>query len=495
MDEQIKLLTQINAQQRMQIEQLNALLAHQEALLQAQIEQNQALTAKIDELLQRIDELSHKKNSRNSSAPPSSDGYAKPAPKSQRKTTGAKPGGQAGHKGSSMKLMKEPDEVKEHYPKTCSGCPNRGICYACIGERRYETDIIVESRLIEHRQMVCCCPKRENRIVTGEFPKNITGTKQYGSNLKALAAALSTVGMVSIDRIHQLLTGVFQVSVSTGTIQNWISQLADATATAAEEIRKKVSERLVLHCDETGLRVNGSLKWMHCVCDEDWSYFALHSKRGTKAMDEIAILPEYRNIMVHDFWKSYFKYDKATHGICNAHLLRELIYADEQMKQSWAKSMHDLLLEILHQQQVLKEQSETCFPEEVLRSFQERYDALVRQGFCENVLPEKPKGKRGRPGKGKVICLLERFRDYKGDILRFAADWRVPFTNNEAERSIRFSKVKQKVSGCFRTEEGAKSYMQIMSFVSTARKHGVDYFEAVRTALTGNALTLVNQWA
>ena len=139
---------------------------------------------------------------------------------------------------------------------------------------------------------------------------------------------------MSIDRIHQLLTGVFEVSVSTGTIQNWISQLADATATAREEIRKKVSERLVLHCDETGLRVNGSLKWMHCVRDGDWSYFALHDKCGTKAMDEIAILPEYRNIMVHDFWKSYFKYDKATQGIYNAHLLRELIYADEQLKQS-----------------------------------------------------------------------------------------------------------------------------------------------------------------
>lgn len=487
MEDQIKLLMEVNAQQRTQIEQMNA-------LLQFQIEQNQELTAKIDELLQRIDELSHKKNSRNSSAPPSSDGYAKPAPKSQRKTTGAKPGGQAGRKGSSMKLMKEPDEVKEHYPTACLGCPNRELCHACVAERRYESDIVVETRLIEHRQMVCCCSKRENQILTGEFPENITGTKQYGYNLKAFATALSTVGMVSIDRIHQLLTGVFQISVSTGTIQNWLSQLADATAAATEEIRKKVSERLVLHCDETGLRVNGSLKWMHCVCDGEWSYFALHAKRGTKAMDEMAILPEYRNIMVHDFWKSYFKYDKATHGICNAHLLRELVYADEQLKQSWAKSLHDLLLEMSHQQKVLKEQGADCFPEEVLRRFQERYDALVLQGFCENVLPERPKGKRGRPGKGTVICLLERFRDYKADILRFATDWRVPFTNNEAERSIRFSKVKQKVSGCFRTEEGAMSYMQIMSFISTARKHGVDYFEAVRTALTGNALTLVSQW-
>lgn len=494
MEEENKLLQQIIAQQKSQIEHLTAVLEVQVQLNQSQAEQNRALTAKVDELLQRIDELSHKKNSRNSSAPPSSDGYAKPAPKSQRKVTGAKPGGQAGHKGSSMKLMKEPDEIKEHFPDTCAGCPNREFCHACIAERRYETDMIVETRLIEHRQMVCCCPKRENQTVTGVFPKNITGTKQYGYNLKAFATALSTVGMVSIDRIHQLLTGVFQVSVSTGTIQNWISQLADATEKVTKEIRKKVSERLVLHCDETGLRVNGSLKWMHCICDGDWSYFVLHDKRGTKAMDEIAILPEYRNIIVHDFWKSYFKYDKATHGICNAHLLRELIYADEQLKQGWAKSLHELLLEMLHQQKILKEQGADQFPEEVLRSFQERYDALILQGLRENVPPERPKGKRGRPGKGKVICLLERFRDYKADILRFATDWRVPFTNNEAERSIRFSKVKQKVSGCFRTEEGAKSYMQIMSFVSTARKHGVNYFEAVRTALAGNALTLVNQW-
>lgn len=173
------------------------------------------------------------------------------------------------------------------------------------------------------------------------------------------------VKLVSIDSIHQFLTGVFQISVSTGTIQNWISQLADATATAAEEIRKKVSECLVLHCDETELSINGSPKWMHCVCDWDVSNFSLHDKRSAKAMDEKAILPEYRNIVLHDFWKSNFKYDKATHGICNAHLLRELIYEDEQLKQSWAKSMHDLLLEILHRQQVLKKQSETCFPEKV----------------------------------------------------------------------------------------------------------------------------------
>lgn len=477
-----------------QNERQAVLLEQQAKQLKSQSEQIQEMTAKIDKLLKRIDELTHKKNSRNSSAPPSSDGYAKPAPKSQRKSAGAKPGGQSGHKGSSMKLMKEPDEVREHYPDMCAGCPNRGICHARIAERRYETDIVVESRLVEHRQMVCCCPMRDNKEITGAFPDNITGTKQYGYNLKAFATALSTVGMVSIDRIHQLLSSVFQVSVSTGAIQNWVKQLSDSTKDAVEKIREYVSKLQVIHCDETGLRVQNSLKWMHCVCNDELSYFGLHNKRGHTAMMEMGILPEYHNIMIHDFWKSYFRIEAATHGICCAHLQRELVYADEQMKQSWSKPLHDLLNEILYRRKELEAQGMTAFSAEEWTRYTARYDDLIRQGFRENPIAEREKGKRGRPGKGKIVCLLERFRDYKADILRFATDWKVSFTNNEAERTIRFSKVKQKVSGCFRTEDGAKDYMQIMSYISSCRKHGIGYFEAVRTALTGNALTLVNQW-
>lgn len=480
MEEQIKLLTQMNQMLVAQNERLTALLKQQ--------------SEKIDELLARIDELSHKKNSRNSSAPPSSDGYARPAPKSQRKSSGAKAGGQEGHKGSSMKLMKEPDEVKEHYPDMCSGCPNRGLCQARIAERRYETDIVVETRLVEHRQMVCCCPMVKNKEISGSFPDHVTGTKQYGNNLKAFASALSTVGMVSIDRIHQLLSGVFQVSVSTGAIQNWIKQLSTSTKEAVEKIREYVSNLRLLHCDETGLRVHSSLKWMHCVCDEKLSYFGLHDKRGHTAMMEMGILPEFHNIVVHDFWKSYFRFNGASHGICCAHLQRELVYADEQMKQSWAKPLHDLLGEILHRRKELEAVGLTGFTQEEWNGLSIRYDILLQRGFCENPIPEKARRKRGRPGKGKTLCLLERFRDYKADILRFATDWSVPFTNNEAERTIRFSKVKQKVSGCFRTEDGAKDYMQIMSYISSCRKHGIGYFEAVRTALSGNALALVNQW-
>lgn len=466
----------------------------QNSLLQTQAEQIKALTEKIDALVKELEEKKHKKNSRNSSASPSSDGYAKLAPKSRRKSSGAKPGGQDGHKGSSMKLMKAPDEIREHYPQACNGCPNREHCHASIAERRYKSDIIVESKLIEHRQMVCCCPMTENKAMIGEFPKNITGTKQYGNNLKAFAAALSTVGMVGIDRIHELLTGVFDISVSAGSIQNWLTQLASETKDAGEHIRERVRHLSVLNCDETGLRVNDSQHWLHCLCDEKWSYLVLHKKRGSKAMDEIDILSGFRNTMVHDFWKPYYKYGQAVHGICNAHIMRELAYVEEQKHQNWAKSMQNLLMEIHENRNILMSQKETRFQTLVLEAYLLRYDSIIRQGMAENPMPQKPKGKHGRTGKGKVLCLLERLCDYKGDVLRFAADWTVPFTNKEAERTIRFSKVKQKVSGCFRTEKGAEDYMQIMSFASTAKKHGMSYFEAVRAALAGNALTFVTQW-
>lgn len=494
MEDQIKLLMQMNQMLTAQNEQQAFLLAQQVAQIEQQAAQIREMTAKIDELLARIDELSHKKNSRNSSAPPSTDGYSKPAPKSQRKTTGAKSGGQKGHKGSSMKLMKEPDEIREHYPDACNGCPNRGLCHTRIAERRYESDIVVESRLVEHRQMVCCCPMRGNQTVSGAFPTHITGTKQYGNDLKAFAVALSTVGMMSYDRIHQLLSGVFQLSVSTGTIQNWVRQVSTAAKDAVERIREYVSNLSVIHCDETGLRVQGSLKWMHCVCNSKLSYFGLHDKRGHQAMKDMGILPDYQNIMVHDFWKSYFRFDKATHGICCAHLQRELVYAKEQMQQNWAQKLHDLLGRILHRRNILHKNGATCFTTQELASFYAEYDALIAQGFAENPPPEKKKGKRGRPGKGKILSLLERFRDYKTDILRFATDWNVPFSNNEAERSIRFSKVKMKVSGCFRTETGAAEYMQIMSYICSCQKHGMGYFEAVRMALEGNALAVVHGW-
>ena len=471
------------------LRQMVAALTKQNSELQAQVA---VLTERIDELLDQLDKKN--KNSRNSSKPPSSDGYNKPAPKSLKKPSGKKPGGQKGHKGSSMKLLRKPDEIVPHYPSACLGCPNRALCQMRVAERRYEEDIVIRTHIVEHRQMACCCPRQENKELLGEFPGNITATKQYGSNIIAFASALSTVGMVSIDRIQKLLGNVFQVSISTGTIQNALRRLHMKAKTAVKYIRNMVSKLSLLHCDETGLRVNGKLHWLHCMCNSEWAYYAVHGKRGTEAMEAIGLLPEYRGILLHDFWKSYFVYDKAEHAMCCAHLLRELVYAEEQKHQAWAKPLQELLLEMLSERKRLMEQGQSSYLPGQLDGFLRRYDALVAQGLEENPLPERKKGKMGAPKKGEMRSLLERFRDYKPQILRFAVDWAVPFTNNEAEQSIRFSKVKEKVSGCFRTLQGAQEYAEIMSYTNSAYKHGVGYFEAIKAALDGNALSLVAQW-
>lgn len=464
-------------------------LTKQNAELQEQIA---ILTERINELLEQLDRK--KKNSNNSSKPPSSDGYSKPAPKSLKKPSGKKPGGQKGHKGSSMKLLRKPDEVREHYPSACVGCPNRALCQMRVAERRYEEDMVIRTHIVEHRQMACCCPRQGNETVKGTFPANITATKQYGTNLIAFASALSTVGMVSIDRIQKLLSGVFQISISTGTIQNRLRFLHEQTKTAVKYIRNKVSQLPLLHCDETGLRVDGKLRWLHCMCDSKWSYYALHDKRGTEAMEAIGLLPEYRGILLHDFWRSYFLYSKAEHAMCCAHLLRELVYMEEVKHQAWAKPLRELLVEMLAERKRLAELGRSCFASSRMDAFCARYDVLVAQGLEANPLPERRKGQMGKTAKGEIRNLLERFRDFKREILRFATDWAVPFTNNEAERSIRFSKVKEKVSGCFRTKRGAEEYVEIMSYTNTAYKHGIGYFDAIKAAITGRALPLVAQW-
>lgn len=467
----------------------NAELLDQVAAANAQIA---ALTERIDELLEQLDKKN--KNSRNSSKPPSSDGYSKPAPKSLKKPSGKKPGGQKGHKGSGMRITRKPDEYVPHFPAACLNCPNRAVCEMKVAEQRYEEDISIQTHVTAHLQMKCCCPRQGGKLLLGEFPCNIKATKQYGANLVAFASALSTVGMVSIDRIHKLLNNVFQLGISTGAIQGFLNRLHEKVKLPVKYIRNKVSQVPVMNCDETGVRVNEKLRWLHCMSGSGWVYYALHDKRGCAAMDEIGIIPDYRGIMIHDCWKPYFKYEKAEHALCCAHILRELVYAEDVKHQQWAKPLRELLCEMLEARNRLTDLGESRFPKEQADAYSRRYDALVTQGLEANPLQVRKKGQMGAPKKGEMRSLLERLRDRKPQILRFAADWYVPFTNNAAEQDIRFSKVKLKVSGCFRTKRGAEEYADIMSYTNTAYKHGVGFFDAIKAAFTGNALALVAQW-
>lgn len=443
------LLEKLEAQTK-EIEELKQIIARQ--------------AQKIKELLAIIEELrGGRKDSHNSSKPPSSDGYSKkPAPKSLRKASGKKPGGQPGHKGSSMKIMQKPDQIVQHYPASCQGCPHTGNCKARVCESRYEIDLIIKRNVTLHQQMECCCPLRSSQPIKGAFPKGITGTKQYGNNITAFITALHTVGMVSIDRVRQFMEGVVGIQMSTGTIKTKLENLRKSVRPSVEWIKEKVKQLLLLHFDETGLRVDGLLYWLHCCCDQNWTYLFVHKNRGKKAMEEMGILPGYTGIVETDCWAPYFQYTDAGHALCNAHLARELVYASENLGQAWAEELKSLLFEIHQEREKRKRAGETAFTPTEFAEYNVRYDAIVHTGLIHNPVPEKEPGKRGRVAKGKVRALLERLEKHKDDFLHFVRNWTIPFTNNEAERSIRFSKVKQKVSGCFRTEDGAQECAEIM---------------------------------
>jgi len=457
-------------------------------------EQLKAQTAQATELNEKL--AQRKRNSHNSSKPPSSDGYGKPNPKSQRPTnTGLKPGGQKGHAGNSMKIENEVDETKLHYPSVCVNCPRRSECAGRVKDSRYEVDIIIRRNIICHKQMEMECPLSGEKIC-GEFPKNVTGTKQYGPNLQAFAVGLSSVGAVSVDRIQKLIAEGFGIDPSTGTIQNFINSCAHKLAQTKECISDQIKKQKVINADETGVRVNGHLGWIHSYSSGPWVLYAYNRKRGEKAMEDIGFLPSLEDaVLVHDFWSPYFKYRAILHAMCCSHLDRELIYAYESTKQEWADALMKLLIEINVEKTELQAQGENAFLPDKWVEYTTRYDAHVLEGLEMNPIPPKDAHKRGKQKKGKIRCLLERFRDYKNEILRFATDWDVPFTNNEAEQNIRFTKVKVKVAGCFRSEHGADDFATIMSYTKTAAKHGIGFFTAIREAIMGNSLALVQSWA
>ena len=441
---------------------------------------NAKLNEKLDKLIEMVG-----KNSNNSSKPPSSDGYTKPAPKSLREKSDKKPGAQNGHKGNSFKFTREPDEVREHRPCQCIGCPHAEECAGRVADKRYEVDMQVKTNIVEHQILAYDCPYRNNEVICGEFPNGVNSTLQYGSNLAALAVALNTTGMVSINRTHCILSDVFNVPISVGTIAAMVIRCADNVQDVINKIKSEVIALPIAHFDETGIRVDGKLHWVHCASNRLFTYLTVEEKRGSQGIDSSGVLQSFTGIAVHDCWSSYFKYENAEHSICCAHLLRELTGIYERTSQSWANELIRLLLRMKNLKQILQPLGMNHFPRKQWRKFSDYYDALIETGIALNPIPERDQGKRGRQKKGKTRALLERLEKHKGEVCLFATNFAVPFDNNQAERDIRGVKVKQKVSGCFRTKTGADIFADITSYTSTALKHGVSPFFAIKSALEG----------
>lgn len=453
------------------------------------------LNQTIDELNQTIKELKEQlnKNSKNSSKPPSSDGLKKPPvnkDRSLRRKSGKKKGAQDGHDGTCLSVLSEPDFIESHMHSDCDGCPYHDSCLdkACIKETRHEIDAEVVVNVTAHQLVVVKdCPLHHCEKV-GAFPAGIKATVQYGKNLQAMVVAFNTVGAVSINRTHEILGSVFNIPLSTGTIKNMVTRCAESLKTTYDKIFHSMVKLGLIHCDETGTRVDGKTWWVHNVSDMDFTYLGIHKKRGHLGMDDLGILPAYKGIVVHDCWTSYWKYPDITHAICCAHLLRELNgVIENHPEQTWASKFKDLLLAMkkVRDKALADEKDEVSYYH--THKFDKKYDEILKIAYTENPIPEETTKKRGRKKKSKVLNLVSRLDNYKASVCLFINNLCVPFDNNQAERDLRMIKVKTKVSGCFRSEEGAQEYLTIMSYIGTAHKHGINAFTAIKKALNGNA--------
>ncbi|MEE3394093.1 MAG: IS66 family transposase [Lachnospiraceae bacterium] len=488
----------------------NDALARNKQLLETNaklIDSNTSLQNTINELNDTIKDLRDTiaqlkeqigKNSKNSSKPPSSDGLRKPPAnknRSLRTSSGKKKGGQNGHEGNTLNRMK-PTAIKDLMPAKCKGCKLyekcRGKYCTEASVSRQKIDINIEVSAVEYRQAdIPVCPLHGDAR-KGEFPADITAPVQYGDNLKALAVALNTVGAVSIDRTHEILSGVFNVPISTGTIYSFVSK----TATDLDEVYQYICDRItdadVAHFDETGTRAEGKTRWAHTACNALYTFLFLSKKRGQEGMLSGNVLPRFNGIAVHDCWKPYWKFSDIEHAVCNVHLLRELKGITESHKeQTWGTKFSSLLIKMKKTKEKLIRKGKEEASYYYWHKFSQEYDSIIETAYKENPSPPSIEGKRGRKKRGKVLALVDRLKKYKASVCMFLTDFKVPFDNNMAEQSIRIIKVKTKVSGCFRLMDGAKDYLKIMSYVGTAKKQGHTAFEAIKHAVLGDPQTLI----
>lgn len=430
-------------------------------------------------------------NSRNSSWPPSRD-KSRPKPKSLRRKSKRKAGGQKGHQGHTLKFNPEPDVITRHRPEACQHCHQPFDEKTAVVEvnKRQLLDLpplhfITTEHQVETVQCEGC-----GQMTSAHFPENVTNPVQYGGGVKQLAVYLKSEQFIPYERLRQLLTDLFALPVTVGSLQNFVTQGAKAAEPVVEQSKQALIESDVAHADETGFYINGKRNWLHTVSTLYLTYFAPHQRRGSQATDEIDILPKFKGVLVHDAWSTYFKYQHLLHALCHAHHLRDLTAIVDNEGQRWASLMIAFLLAAKQLVEEVSLSGQTELSSQQLQRIDQLYSAILAIGFVENPLPETPppKEKRGRRKKTKARNLLERFDKHKVAILRFIHDFKVPFDNNLAERDIRMMKVQQKVSGCFRSWDGAKQFCILRSYISTIRKQGLNVWDALGSLFDGPVL-------
>lgn len=442
------------------------------------------LEARIKQLESQVNQ-----NSRNSSKPPSSDSFKRT--KSQRKKSGKNSGAQKGHPGHTLEMVDHPDHVEVHRVTRCKDCGALLPEQAESFDRRQVFDMPpLKLEVIEHRAERKTCHIC-SALNEASFPEGVNHPAQYGPEIKSFAIYLNQYQLIPSERTVELLADLFGRSLSEGALFAANQACYEATESAEQAIKQQILNSPVIGCDETGVRVEGKNHWLHVACTPKLTCYSIHQKRGTDAMDAMGILPFYTGIAKHDSLHPYFKYDNCDHSLCNEHHLRELTAVIENEKQSWAQQMYDLLLEIKAAVDEQKEKSILRLELEQLIDFESRYSRIIALGYGENpffeVWEPVPKSKkRGRPKKTKPRNLVERLDHHRRETLNFMYDFRIPFTNNQAERDIRMTKVQQKISGGFRSVQGARIFCRIRGYISTVKKNSVPVLGAIRDALLGN---------
>jgi len=435
----------------------------------------------VKELQKEVAELKEKlsKNSSNSSKPPSSDQFKKKN-RSLRKKSGKKAGGQKGRKGCYLKMVEKPDAVEIHKVEKCSNCSQDIAGISATAYEKGQVFDIPKPKFIvtEHQAEIKNCPHcgEKNKAA---LPEGVYAGAQYGNNIKAQAVYLNQYQLLPYARIQEYFQDIFGQDISTGVLFQANENCYYGLEYAETTISNQLITAPLLNTDETSLRVSGGLKWLHVYSTEKLTIYGLHQKRGQIAMEDIGVLPNYIGSVMHDHWKPYFKYINFKHALCNSHHLRELKFIIEQYDQNWAKRMTICLLTIKSAVEKYKDKGSVFLPQWLINQYEQRYQLIIKLGLNENPLPEQQPVKKGRMKKSKARNLVERLKDYQAETLAFMYDFKIPFDNNQAERDLRMTKVKQKISGLFRSELGAKMFCRIRGYISTAKKHKLHVLDSI----------------
>lgn len=429
-----------------------------------------ALQKENAELKERLAKYENPKNSGNSSVAPSQDPFRKT--KSLRGRSNRPQGGQKGHKGSKLGMIADSDALLViHDVAQCGRCGHGLPEDADSYDARQVFDIPpITIQVTEHRRLhkTCgVCGKRNK----GEFPKGLVQEAQYGNGLKSLCVYLQNYQMLPFARCSEFIADLTGHHLSRGSLSNFQKQCFDRLQDYQQNIEQRLLQSPILHADETGIRLNGKNSWMHVLSNKTISFFAHHLNRGKKAMDNIGLLGSYNGTLVHDRFSSYFSY-QCDHSLCNAHILRDLVYVEEAFDAPWAKKIRELLIRAKRD----KERNPNLKASYYSRIFKQ-YTGAVRP------IIKDYDNKFKKTDEQRLAFGLEK---HKYLFLKFIKQPHVPFDNNQAERDLRMIKVKQKVSGCFRSQAHAQYFATIRGYISTVKKNNEKVLESIQLAFLEN---------